>query len=145
MPGSRLPGAAARSAAIWASPWVTGPAPAAVTAWVPHSARAMTRTMGNAPVPSLPLLRPKCPALAGVSAACSSTPSRAISRRPHSQAPGVDSCAHGRAARSNSSRSGSGPSRSRACASAEDVGTCHSLFQVASQERPCTSFRMTSS
>ena len=27
----------------------------------------------------------------------------------------------------------------RACASAEDDGTCHSLFQIASQERPCTS------
>lgn len=57
----------------------------------------------------------------------------------------VDNCAHGTATRSNSSRSGSAPSRSRAWASADADGTCHSFFQIASQESPWASFRMTSS
>jgi hypothetical protein len=109
MPGSRFPGAAARAVAIWASPARTVPIRAAVMAWVPHSARAMTRTFTNAPVPFLPLLRPQRSVLAGLSGASSSTPSMLISRRPHSHAPAVDSCAHGSATRSNSSRSGSLP------------------------------------
>jgi hypothetical protein len=68
-----------------------------------------------------------------VPAHSSPAPSMAISRRPASHAPCAGSCAQGTATRPDSSASG------------EEEGPCLFFFHIASQEKPCTSFRMTSS
>src|SRR6266498_1835276 len=99
------------------SPVAYDPIAALIVAWVPHSTSPTTRTCGNAPVPSpRPLLaRPNAASLSAVSATSSVAPSTASSRHRRYHAPGVSGVASGRAALANSTCSGSGPSRARAC------------------------------
>jgi hypothetical protein len=51
MPGCRFPGLSARATARGCPLPPAPPVSIAVTAWVPHSARATTSTFGNGPVP----------------------------------------------------------------------------------------------
>ncbi len=106
-------------------------------ACVPASTSPTTRTCGNAPTPSpRPLLDRPNAWLAGLSGTSRQVPSTTIIRQCRYHAPRVLWVASGRAACSNSSRSGSGPSRVRASASAEAPGTCHQ-GQVRRPRRAC--------
>jgi hypothetical protein len=72
----------------------------------------------------------------GLSGTSRQVPSRTSSRHPRYHAPRVALVASGRAAWANSTRSGSGPSRSRASASAEAPGTCQ-YGQLRRPRRAC--------
>ncbi len=120
---------------------------AANTAWVPHSARATTRSWGKAPSPEPRPEpgRPNSAALAAVSARSRVEPSMLTSRRPRQKAPGAPGEARGTQARANSSASGSGPSRARAWEMAGWDGTLQRCRQPDSHARPSTRLRITSS
>ena len=114
---------------------------AAKIAWVPHSANATTRACGNAACsPLFTPGRPKCSALASVSATSRHIPSTATSRRPANHTPGVASTPIGRATRSNNAASGSAPSRARAWKIADLLG---SGSTSRSSPRPTTAHRST--
>jgi hypothetical protein len=116
-------------------------------AWVPHSARATTRTWGKALSCSLRLLagRPKAVALAGVSATSKTVPSIAISRQRRYHTPRLPGVPSGTTTSRNSARNGSTPRRRRAWKMAALVGTVHRVRQRLAQARPSTSERITSS
>ena len=88
--------------------------PASHTAWVPHSARATTRTWGQALVPRPPPGRPNARALAGVSGTSHVVPSSAIRRHRPKNAPGVARVARGRHTALKRATSGRAPTRARA-------------------------------
>ena len=126
-------------------PVQAAPASAAVTAWVPHSARAMTSTFGKAPAPGLAAGAAE---VSGVGRGIGGVPALAVQGH---QAPPAQPRPGGRRL---GARLGDPleqlaqrlrPEPLAGLAEAEAVGTCHSRFQMASHERPCTSFRMTSS
>ncbi len=89
-----------------------------MSAWVPHSVSATSRSCGPPP-----WVTPNSRALAGVSAASSPVPSQATSRSPNANAPGVPGAASGPRHKPNSSSKGRCPSRCRALVSAELVGS----------------------
>lgn len=94
---------------------------ASITACVPHSNNASSRSCGLPPVPT----RPNASWFAGVSATSSPVPSQATSRRPNANVPGVPAAASGPFLWANSSRSGSAPRRRRALVNAGLDGTTH--------------------
>ena len=104
-----------------------------------------TRTFGNAGCSRAPAGYPNAAALAGVSGTSSSNPSMAISRQWRRNAPRVSSPATGPATRSNSSSSGSGPSRLRAWVIPPEVGVLHESSQHPHDARVSVSRAATSS
>ncbi len=99
------------------------PISAAKIAWVPHSANATTRAIGNAACsPLLTPGRPKCSVFAVVSATSRQVPSIATRRRPASHTPSVSSVPSGRATRANNAANGADPSRARAWKIADLLG-----------------------
>ena len=99
------------------------PIRAAKMAWVPHSAKASTRTCGNAALsPLFTPGRPNSASLTSVSATSRHVPSIATNRRPASHAPGVPGSPNGRATRENKPCNGSEPNRALAWKIADLLG-----------------------
>src|SRR5512135_3020366 len=120
---------------------------AAISARVPHSASASSRTCGNAPRslrPSAPLVDgpPNRSQFAPVSWQSSVVPSSDTSRSPRQNAPAMPGRASSPAAFSNSSRSGAGPSRARALDNASSDGTATVTPRSAQASTPAI-FRIT--
>src|SRR5680860_442846 len=143
IPGSQ---ASINARAIVFSPIVYAPISAPKTAWVPHSANATIRSLGNAaPSPRAEPGRPNAASLSAVSGTSTPVPSIDTSRRPNMNAPGVASDANGTQPRSNNNLNGSGPIRVRAWVIAGWDGTVHDVFQPDSHDKPSTRLRITSS
>jgi len=125
---------------------VHGPISASKTACVPHSANATNRACGNAErSPLFTPGRPKNPSLSAVSATSRQVPSMATIRRPARNAPVIWSVAIGCATRSNSARSGWGPSRSRAWKIADFDGNFTGSAPGSAHARPSVNNASTSS
>jgi hypothetical protein len=110
---------------------------------VPQATKVTSRTCGNPPCPPPDGGAPNAAALAGEHGTSSMVPSSAASSRPNANAPGVPGPASGPASRVNSSRSGPGPARRRARASAPVPGRCQPPGPASGASHPA-SLRATS-
>ena len=104
-------------------PPAAGPVAASTAACEAHSLTVTTRTFGNAAGPPGPARDPNASRFGPVSGTSHSIPSMDISRQGPRNAPTVSRSATGSATWENTSATGSGPSRCRACVIAPGVGS----------------------